>query len=499
MKRWLSRFRSERIRERYKAGVFASPDAGDGLWWNRPLITVAIGLLGWVSAGFLLRVGRPSVSPLAITGDFFLLLVATGIAGMMLRVLAPSVARDNTRLLTLLMCALTTLIPSGLLVYVVHGWHASPAVIAGALVPYALGPLLAAILLGESAAIVAGLWSVVSCFVIHQDAVPSLVAGLVATVTSARLARSLRRRTQVIRLGLMIGALQLSSLAAVDIGGPERALVLSKMAAACLVSGLAAALLVLLLLPLFEAISGETSNMTLLELSDLGHPLLQRLAFEAPGTYHHSLTLANLAHAAADAIGANSVLSRAGAYYHDIGKVTKPGYFTENIRAGETPHDDLTPSMSAMLVMAHVKEGVTLALLHRLPRPLIDMIQQHHGSGLVVYFHHKAGQQACSDPQQTGRQRSVDESSYRYSGPKPSSREAAIVMLADGVEAASRSLVKATPAAIVELVDQVVDAKFEDRQLDQCPMTLEELNKIKISFVFSLSNILHTRVAYPKA
>jgi putative nucleotidyltransferase with HDIG domain len=211
--------------------------------------------------------------------------------------------------------------------------------------------------------------------------------------------------------------------------------------------------------------------------------------------------VANLAQAAADEIGANAILARVGAYFHDIGKLTKPGFFSENIQGVCNPHDTLVPSMSALLVMAHVKEGLSLAMLHKLPKAVTDVIQQHHGTGLAAYFHHKAGRQAEAAAQdRSGRAivEPVDQSPYRYAGPRPVSREASIIMLADAVEAASRSLEKPTPAHVGELVDRLVDNRFEDHQLDESEMSLAELARVKQAFVHCLSSMLHSRIAYPR-
>jgi putative nucleotidyltransferase with HDIG domain len=211
--------------------------------------------------------------------------------------------------------------------------------------------------------------------------------------------------------------------------------------------------------------------------------------------------VANLAQAAADTIGANPILARVGAYFHDVGKLTKPGFFTENIHDSENPHDNLAPSMSALLVMAHVKEGLSLAMLHKLPRAVMDIIQQHHGTGLVAFFHHKAGRQAEEAAQERpGRANAVavDQSPYRYPGPRPVSREASIIMLADAVEAASRSLEKPTPTHVSELVDDLVDNRFADNQLDESGMTLAELADVKQAFVLCLTSMLHRRIAYPR-
>jgi putative nucleotidyltransferase with HDIG domain len=437
---------------------------------------------------------------LASSGSALFLFLITLVAAMMLRVLAPKIMKSNTHLLLLAMSALAPLIPGSILIQLADHWPALAHGTTELLIPFALAPLLAGVLLGGGAAIVVGLWATLACFIIANGSLPILAAGLIATAASARWLKRIRRRTQIIRIGFLIGIFQLASLGVLYDRIPAQAMQLSGLIGASMAGGLIAGLLVLLLLPVCEALFGLTSTMTLLELSDLAHPLLQRLAFEAPGTYHHSLMVANLAQAAADEIEANSVLARVGAYFHDIGKITKADYFTENIRTGQNPHDELAPSMSALLVMSHIKDGITLAMLYKLPRTVIEIIQQHQGTGLVVYFHHKAGRQAQAESQAApGRSRTVvDESSYRYPGPKPTSREAAIIMLADSVEASSRSLEKPTATGITELVDRMVDARVEDNQLDDCEMTLEELSRVKRAFVFCLSNMLHSRIAYPK-
>lgn len=499
MKHWLSKFRSERLKEKFRDGVRRNPDE-ELAWWDHPLATLLIGLFLWGAASLLLAPEAGSYRALspAPASHAILLLIITLLCGVLLRILAPEHLNSNTRILLLSLCGIGAVLSARILIHELGRGSLVPPAAVGLLIPFALPPLLAGVLLGGAAAVVAGLWATLTCFMMLDFSVPVLVSGLIATALSARVARRLRRRTQLIRTGLVIGLFQVASLA---ILAPADHVVAGKLALACVGSGLGAALLTLMLLPLCETLFGTTSNMTLLELSDLAHPLLQRLAFEAPGTYHHSLMLANLAQAAADEIGANSILARVGSYFHDIGKVTKPGYFTENIRTGENPHDGLAPSMSSLLVMSHLKEGLSLAMLHKLPRPVMDIIQQHHGTGLVFYFHHKAGQLAQSDPNtSTGRGRTVvDETCYRYPGPKPASREAAIIMLADSVEAASRSLEKPTPAGISELVDRLVALKFDDKQLDNCEMTLAELARIKRAFVFCLSNMLHSRIAYPKS
>src|ERR1700739_1781118 len=229
------------------------------------------------------------------------------------------------------------------------------------------------------------------------------------------------------------------------------------------------------------------------------------MTIEAPGPYHHSLVVANLAEAAAEAIDANATLCRVCSYFHDIGKLVKPEYFTENMNIERNPHDDLAPTMSALIILAHVKEGVDLALKHGLNKHIIDVIQQHHGTSLVYYFYQRALQQQ-EDARAGGKIMNireedipeVQEESFRYPGPKPQTKESAIVSLADIVESASRSLEKPTPQKIEQLVNELIEERIADGQLDECDLTLGELRVIAERFRFTLMTMLHSRIAYPK-
>ena len=270
-------------------------------------------------------------------------------------------------------------------------------------------------------------------------------------------------------------------------------------------NGIITAMLVGGALPILEHLFRITTDISWLEASDLNHPLLRRLTFEAPGTYHHSLVVANLAESAAEAIGANATLCRVCSYFHDIGKLVKPDYFTENMNFERNPHDDLAPTMSALIIIAHVKEGVDLALKHGLNQQVIDVIQQHHGTSLVYYFYKRALQQ-YEDARAGGKIMKmreedipeVSEENFRYSGPKPQTRESAIISLADMVESASRSLEKPTPQKIEQLVTDLIDQRLADHQLDECDLTMKEMKTIAERFRFTLMNMLHTRIAYPK-
>jgi len=245
----------------------------------------------------------------------------------------------------------------------------------------------------------------------------------------------------------------------------------------------------LFLLPLVEPAIGVSSDLTLLELSDLNHPLLKRMALEAQGTFHHSQVVAQLGEQAARAIGANSILVRVGALFHDIGKLKKPEYFIENQGGGPNKHDELSPNMSALIVSAHVKDGVEMAKKWRLPQIVIDFIPEHHGTGIMKVFYHKA--------MEADQNRTVNVSSFRYPGPKPQSRETAILMLADAIEAATRSLAKPTPGRIREITKTIADARMLDGELDECELTISDLAKIRAAFIPLLAGIHHARIAYP--
>lgn len=259
-----------------------------------------------------------------------------------------------------------------------------------------------------------------------------------------------------------------------------------------LLSGFISAGFVSSFIPLVETLFQYTTDIKLLELANLNSPVLRELMVKAPGTYHHSVVVGNLVEAAAESIGANPLLARVAAYYHDIGKATKPQYFIENQAGEENRHDKLSPSMSALILISHIKEGAELAREHRLGQPIIDIIRQHHGTALIKFFYERAKSQAAASGQ------SVEEKDFRYPGPKPQTREAGIVMLADCVEAASRTLVNPTPDRIQGLVQKLINNVFIDGQLDECELTLKNLHEIAKSFTGILNGIFHHRIDYPE-
>lgn len=257
-----------------------------------------------------------------------------------------------------------------------------------------------------------------------------------------------------------------------------------------ILNGFISAGIVLLGSKIFEWFFGEVTNFSLLELSDFNQPLLKRMVLECPGTYHHSLIVSNMSEAAATSIGANALLTRVGAYYHDIGKLVKPEYFNENQMIAGNKHEQLEPTMSRLVILNHVKEGIELAKKNKLSQKILDFIPQHHGTSLIYYFYQRAVEEAKHDEK-------VDELNFRYPGPRPQSREAAIVMLADSVEGAVRALSEPTASRIEEVVRKIINNKFIDGQLDECNLTLKDINIIGSVFTRSLSAIYHSRIQYP--
>jgi putative nucleotidyltransferase with HDIG domain len=255
--------------------------------------------------------------------------------------------------------------------------------------------------------------------------------------------------------------------------------------------GILAGVLVLGFTPPLEALFGYTTDVKLLELANMDHPLLKELILKAPGSYHHSILVASLAEAAAKDIGAHPILVRVGAYYHDIGKIKKPLYFIENQQKGENNHDKLSPSMSSLILISHVKEGVELAKTYHLGKEIIDIIQQHHGTSLIRYFYNKAKENA--EPENGGTNIEM----FRYPGPKPQTREAGLIMLADAVEATARTLDAPTPARINAIIQETINRIFLDGQLDECELTLKNLHQIADRFGIALMAIFHHRIDYP--
>lgn len=318
-----------------------------------------------------------------------------------------------------------------------------------------------------------------------------MMGGLAAGVL---LLRSIRTRTGLVKVGMGAGlAYLLMTTATALLSGQTAALILSD-AFRHFLWGTLAGFLLTGLLPLVERCFGIVTDISLLELADGSHPLLQELVRRAPGTYTHSMTVATLAEAAAEATEANALLTRVGCYFHDIGKVLKPHYFIEN-QTGQNLHDSLEPALSTLVILGHVKDGVALGKQYHLPRPIIDFIAQHHGTTLVEYFYREAIRMHESAGQPSGELETV----FRYPGPKPQTREAGILMLADAVESSSRSLNSFTPSSLRKLVHDLIMKRLLDGQFEESGLTLTELHIIEESLCKSLIAVFHARIKYPEA
>lgn len=315
-------------------------------------------------------------------------------------------------------------------------------------------------------------------------AVLFFISGLLSSI----LVLGCRRRMVIIRSGFIVGFIQAAVLFLLEhfeVFQPHRYVIL-------IINGIVSSIIVTGILPVFEYLFKTVTNISLLELADFNHPLLERLSLEAPGTYHHSLVVGNLSEAACSAVEANALLARIGAYYHDIGKLHKPDYFSENQNIKESRHEELVPSMSKLVIMNHIKEGLELARKYRLNPRLVDFILEHHGTSLVYYFYRRALENLEEDQE-------IKEEGFRYPGPRPRSKETATVLLADSVEAAARALKDPSPDKIKELVHKIINNKFIDGQLDECDLTLKDLEKISGVFTRILSAIYHNRVTYPES
>jgi putative nucleotidyltransferase with HDIG domain len=302
-----------------------------------------------------------------------------------------------------------------------------------------------------------------------------------------------RDRSAVLKAGGIIGAVNVfAAVAIVQLTSMTTGMnMLPVKASAGVAGGILAAMLASLLLPVLESLFQITTDIRLLELSNLDRPIMRRMAVEAPGTYHHSIVMGTLAEAAAEAIGANPLQARVASYYHDIGKLSKPAYFVENQAYIPNKHETLTPHMSCLVLASHVKEGLEIAEHLRLPGKIANAIPQHHGTRLMTYFFQKAK----SDPRI--QEQEVLESSFRYPGPKPQSKETAILMIVDAVEAASRTLSDPTPAQIQGMVKRLIDSIVADGQFDECEITLKDLDLISQSCLKVLCGIFHHRIDYP--
>ena len=380
--------------------------------------------------------------------------------------------------------------------------------------PYIYAPIVLSLMVGRRhgtfAVVYASLFGGMT--VPKDDAFLFVIFSMICGFVALYLTNRVRRRSRLVGAGVYSGVacvLLAFTLGQIQWPGFTASVaqweMVAKQALSAILVGTLTAVVVSGLLPLFEATFRITTDVSWIEMADLNHPLLKQMTIEAPGTYHHSLVVATLAETAAEAIDASPVMCRVCSYFHDIGKMKKPVYFVENIGDAQNPHDELTPSMSALIVMAHVKDGVDLAIKHKLNPHIVAVIREHHGTSLIKYFYHRALK--LRDEMQAAVKEGkaheedipeVNEESFRYAGPRPRTRESAIISLADSVESASRSLEKPTPKKIDELIDNIFRDRLNHGQLDNAALTLADLAKIKRSFAATLHSMMHTRIEYPK-
>ena len=358
-------------------------------------------------------------------------------------------------------------------------------------IPLASGAMTICLFLGLELAIPMAMLTAIGTAVIFKNRFDIFLYFLINSSMAAFWMQNCRERKVFIKAGLKLGVMNVILVTIIDtyLGGSPINKLLWDWAFA-FAGGVGAGIVTAGITPLIEIAFGYTTDIKLLELANLDQPILRRLMIEAPGTYHHSVVVGTIVEAAASEIGANSLLAKVCGYYHDIGKIKKPLYFIENQTNGINRHDKLAPSMSSLILIAHIKDGVEIARKNKLGQVIIDTIRQSHGTSLISYFYEKAKQLKGED--------AVNIDNFRYPGPKPQTREAGLVMLADMVEAASRTLANPTPSKIQGLVQNLINKAFSDGQLDDCELTLKDLHKIAKSFYNILSGMYHHRIGYPE-
>ncbi|MDT8421581.1 MAG: HDIG domain-containing protein [Desulfuromonadales bacterium] len=360
-------------------------------------------------------------------------------------------------------------------------------------IPFALGAMLVRIVLNSESALIFSICSSLLVGILFGNSLVMALYALTSSLVGAHGVRYCKERSTLYRAGLWVALANAGLLIGIHFMA-GRSLEVQLVYKLCmgLFGGLFSAMIVNGIIPLIESGFKYTTDVKLLELANMNSPVLRELMVQAPGTYHHSIVVGNLVEAAAEAINANPLLARVAAYYHDIGKIRKPLYFIENSGGQRNRHDKLAPSMSALVLTSHVKDGVEMAREHKLGNEIVDIIQQHHGTSLIKFFYDRAKSQADPGVQQ------IDERDYRYHGPKPQTREAALIMLADAIEAASKTLTDPTPARIQGMVQKLINNIFIDGQLDECELTLKDLHLIAKSFNMVLAGTFHHRVDYPE-
>lgn len=431
---------------------------------------------------------KPQVNYLSIFGVLITIITMISIASLYFYKYKPDVWDDPRKLIFLELMVIIVLILAKIIdVFPPVNYFHLPY-----LVPVAMASILITVLIGTEEAVISTIFiGFLAAIVFNNDfnvAITGFVGGLVGIYSVSKLSQ----RNDMVRAGFYVSGIMVILVFGLRMMNPVTSwLSLVGHISMGILNGVIVAILANGLLPYLENLFGLTSSVKLLELSNPSQPLLKRLLVESPGTYHHCVIVGNLSETAADNIGADSLLARVGSYYHDIGKMKRPYFFIENQYGGDNPHDKLSANLSALIIKSHVKDGVEMAKKYRLPQPIIEIIKQHHGTNLISLFYKQA--------KEDSKYESIEESDFRYEGPKPQSKEAAIIMLADITEAAVRSknFNKTNHNRIEGLVRELIKSKLIDGQLDECELSLSDLDVIAESFVKVLTGIYHQRLDYP--
>ena len=426
-----------------------------------------------------------------ISGVVLLVLLCLGLITIYLYQYRPSILQKDSRIVLLGLLIISTLLAANAITAINIGMGAEYTILMAYAVPVAGFAMLTAILFDGKfsmfiTTIIAILIGIMNNLELHFVLV-AFIGGMAGIYSLSKVIH----RADMVKASMYIAGTNVTVILALGLMLDYSLSMISIAVLLGIVNGILSSVLTIGTLPFWETAFRVTTSVKLLELSNPNQPLLRRLLLEAPGTYHHSVVVGNMAEAAADAVGADSLLTRVGANYHDIGKIRRPYFFIENQFSNENPHDKLAPTLSTLIITAHIKDGMELAKEQGLPDSIIDIISQHHGNSLVSFFYHKANE---------GVEGGVvfQESDFRYDGPKPKTKEAAIVMLADSIEAGVRSIQKPTPNKIEAFVRKIIKEKLEDGQLIECDLTFKELDTIAQSFVKILTGIFHSRIEYPE-
>lgn len=359
------------------------------------------------------------------------------------------------------------------------------------LIPFACAPMMLTLLYNYKISFVLSALNIILISALNGFDVQITILGIIGSILGAILLKKMQQRNELLYSTLYIAAASAIITLSTGILISSNIVDVFIKGGITVIGGLLSGVFALGILPFLEGTFNEVTTLKLLELSNPNNPLLKKLLMEAPGTYHHSMLVANLAEMAAEEVGANSVVTRIGSYFHDVGKIERPYFFGENQMGGDNPHNNIPPNLSTMIIRSHVKDGLELARKYNLPKIIQEIIEEHHGKTLVKYFYYTMKNNA-ENPDD------IKEEDYMYDGPIPSSKEAGIVMLADSVEAAVRSIKNPNKDKINEMINCIIDDKLSSGQLNNCNLTLKDVEKIRLCFLTVLNGIYHQRIEYPK-